>query len=300
MAWSSAEIDSADLALRATDVPMLIAQAIPISPDVAMWTDVGTTVGTDRTSTATPASRAYDGKAHLPVTTTITDTDWYYVLDVGSAGIEFDCAFILGHNFDSASVTGISLQIADDGAFTTNAQTVGTFSLRGSDKRLGDIELYHTGSTARRYSTVQYIRLVVSKGSAFTPQLGELVLGRSRQLEKMPALPFDDRPLVHRIDSDVSDGGVITSDVKTVRGTELLGNLVLSESAGVSDLRAWYRQVRSTFMWLWEPATNPQDANLMVLNSQMRMPHEGRSSRLLPVDAIEQGPERFYLDVEVN
>ena len=307
-------IAAADLALRALDVPLLIAQAIPVSPTRVKWVEEAQvnlvagvpttgdiTTWTDRTLSTNPAARAYDGKPHYVTSPDATaDSTWFLAFEFSSAGIAFDCALLMGHNFDTLSLTTIEFQVADTNDFQTNLRTVASWTLRGSDKRISDVELFHTGSDPLRYKDVQYGWLKLSKGSNFTPEVGELVLGRSRQLESQILLPFDDLAMEHSVEATESDGGVITGSVRYQRRRDLIGELLLTESAGIDDIRDWYRQVRATFAFIWEPTTNPNDWQLMWLNSKLRMANTGHTSRRLAIDSVEQGPHRFYLDNEIN
>jgi hypothetical protein len=298
VAWSA--FTAAETADLAADNPMLLTQAIPVSPGTAQWTTVGTVAAADLTDSDYPARRAYDGKSHLDTRSDGTAAStWYYVLDLGSTGIEFDAVALMGHNFGTLSLTTVQLQVADSADFATNLRTTADFGAPSDDTRLIDLAIAHTAG-ADRYEDVQYARLKLSKGSNFTPQLGELMLLRRRQLNRRPRYPFDPTALMEEAGITRSKGGVVNKTLHHERRFDLNAVFRAHETTYITDLIAWFRATRGPFVWIYEPSSAPDTWQLMMRLNQMSFPTQGFAKRELTLAAEEQGPERFYLDVEVN
>ena len=90
MAYSFAEISATEQALRDADKPMLIGQAIPVTPIFAGWNTTGYVASGDSSATGYPASRAFDSFSHLNTKPTGTASAWFFVMQFPSPGIEFD------------------------------------------------------------------------------------------------------------------------------------------------------------------------------------------------------------------
>lgn len=310
MAWSSAELSSTELALLAADKPLVAVNAFPVSPDYRKWIEgsVGAfnvTTNTDRTDSDYPNNRSVDRFPHYvtkPSTGTV-DTDWYFAIDTGASdAIEFDCAFVIGHNWDTLTngpLTTADLEIADSADFVTNKQKVGSFTLRGSDKRLQILSLYHTGATARRYTDVRYVRLVLCAGGNIVPEIGELILGRRRQLEYKPDRPFDDKALRGEMAKATSAAGVTSSVIFHKNKHVLDSKYVLDSTTYASDWETFYQTCNASFVWLYDPSTYPNNWRMMHLDEyELDMPLVGPGVRDAQIIATEQGPERFFLEEE--
>jgi hypothetical protein len=115
------------------------------------------------------------------------------LFDLGSSPITFDCAFILGHNAPSLGEVEIGLAISDVSDFSTGDPStveIATWSPT-TLSRLSSLTL--GGVDGERYSGVRYVRLQFRSAGALAanPEVTELWLGRRRQLEIAPELPFD-------------------------------------------------------------------------------------------------------------
>ena len=300
MAVSYAALSATEIALKAADKPILGGYAIPREPDDARWNTAGTTSGTDITEDEFPASRGYDGKAHLPTKPDTTGTLLYYVLDLGT-DVEFDAVALIGHNLGSNSATAV-LQVDNSatpsGAFATPVD-VATFTPSG-DGRLIEWELMHTGSDPLRYDT-QFVRLKITAASGFTPEIGDLVLVRRRQLKHKASGIYDEYSFDGDSDRSVSKSGVITNYIFNEGRFRMDFVFRPSEDAYISDLVDWFLSdyAARPFVWCENPGASPNSWQLMVKeNTSFRIPKTGWIEREFPLSADEQGPERFYLNKE--
>lgn len=299
--WTSAEVSAADLALLAADKPIIGANTIPVSPTLVRWNTAGTVAGADKTDSDYPIRRAYDGLVHLDTRTDGTAAStWYMVFNFGE-GIEFDFVGLINHNFGTLSLTTVTVELDDgsppDGTFGSTVE-IANFGSPSDDTRLMDLECYHTGSVARRYTDVQYLRLKLSKGVNFTPQLGELILGRRRQLEYKPDVPFDDVGLYGSSKTTDTMSGVSQTTIYYERQYQLDAKWVVDAAAYRDDWLAFRRQCRNRCVWIYDPNTSPNDWHYMALESDdMPIPLVGPTERTVRIEAVEQGPEDYFLDV---
>jgi hypothetical protein len=301
MAWSSAEISAADLALLAADKPILGSNAIPASPTTAIWSEVGGAASTDRTYAGYPTSRAFDGLCHYYTRPDITTTaTWYLVFNFGST-IEFDFIAILGHNFYDIGVTAVTLEVSDAADFS-GAVSIPVKSSFANNLRFIQLAPHHTGSVGLRYSSVQYARLKITHSGNFTvqPLIRELILGRRCQLKRKPNAPYDPTSL-HSSSSLLStEAGVVYAYAMSMGRRNLEATLEEYESTYIEEIIAWFRRINygtAPFLWIENPTTSPASWNFFVLSdSNLNFPVQNYLDRVVQISAIEQGPESYYLD----
>lgn len=310
MAWSFAALASYETARLALDKPLVAAQKIPSSPTTCRWNTAGTCAAADQSDTSYPARNAYDG---FPGFATKTDgtlaSTWYLVFDLGSA-FSFDCAFIVGHNFGTLSLTTVELYVADDSAFTTSLTKVADFGTPSDDGRLQDLALDHAEDLGRAHDTAasagpnrytsQYVRLKLSRGSNFTPSLGELILGRRRQLQFKPMRPFDEYAFNENAELEEYESGLVSKYNYARRGFSLNGNLWVTDSTYRDDLVGFFRDCRGSMVWIDNPNSAPASFHMMMRNGPLSIPRVKYGLREHVLTAVEQGPESYYLDVEEN
>ena len=328
MAWSFTDLLAYEENRFALDKPLIAVQAIaralwlpPISGH-SKWirdADYPTTVAaaTDRAEAEYPSVRAYDGYSGLTTRPDSSPSDdvWYYAIDAGGGQtITFDCAFILYHNFGTVGgLQPIEIEIADDAGFTTSLTTVGTIPAPsvGDDSRLATLDLSHGADGSRTHDTAadagpnrytsQYVRLKLEKtGFSWQPQIGELILGRRRQLEYVPDRPYDRYMMSEVAETTVSINGLVSKTVYSRRGFELAGDLRVENQFRQNDLIAFFRECTGPFVWIENPNTAPESYQLMIRDGGFSMPTVEANMRTHRLAAIEQGPESLYLDVEEN
>ena len=148
MAFSSADLTTAEQNGFTNDKPMFLVQQAS-NPNNAHWTTTGSHTGTDVTQDSQPAVRAYDSLGPLVTSSEGVDSTspkYYNFYFTSSRAISFDSLFILGHNFNSISVTSVSLEIADNNDFDENVREIAKYTISGTtDNR---ILLTHLNTTA--------------------------------------------------------------------------------------------------------------------------------------------------------
>lgn len=312
MAYSFAEISATEIALRDADKPQLIAQAIPTTPAFVGWNTAGTVGGGDSSDSGYPASRSIDGFAHLYTRPDTAQVDWYLVFDFGT-GVEFDWIGLIGGSETMRSVfDSWDLQIADDGAFTVNLITIPIGVSTSQAVRITQAVPRHAaaaGTDANRYSNVQYARLRFRANLGTNqPEIGEVVLGRRRQLKHKPRTPYDDNTLTGEHSDTVTAAGVRHRYTYNDGRRRLSAAINPSEEPYLSDVPAWYRTGqrfgRSPFAWAENPFSDPGGVSgggwhfMQLEIPDLVYPCQDFVERTFDIIADEQGPERFYLERE--
>ncbi len=182
MAVTSALLTAQQLSDVAAGFPFLVGKQSVEDINRAEWRQGGSFAsGSDETDTDFPTFLAHDRTAYEKTRPDTAQTTWFLLLEWTGAKLgKFDTMWIVRHNLGTINAT-IDLQLADDNAFTTNLITLHT-STPANDKRIVDATLFHTGSDARLYSTVEFARLKIVTGGAAIPQIGELWLGDRQQM----------------------------------------------------------------------------------------------------------------------
>ena len=312
MAYSAAALASAETTGFTADRPMLIVQqpGTDNTPSVARWTEAdGETTDTDRTAAGYPASRAYDDFGSvLTKDTASTDTEKYYVLDMGSNTIAFDTLLILGHNFNSVAVTSVALEISDAADFGTgggdNTIEIYKYTVSGTtDNRIlctnlnsaGGSDTYSAGGTAQRYSTARYIRLkIVTDGSGSKQmEMGELILGYRYQLQRNPNVPWDNKSQGSLVTDFRSQSGLTRRYVMN-RGQALrVFATGMAAAAEITVIDNWYAAINEgtrNFVYIETPSSSPQ-AHLMFMEDAVKnFALVGPTERTLQFSLFEQPP----------
>lgn len=290
------------------DKPLLGVQRIPVSPDVAIWSNAdeaavgGETGGTPRTNTTYPIKNAYDDLVDLvtkPSVAVVTDNVWYIVFDLGIT-VTIDMAAIIGHNFGTLGGVTITLEVDDVGTFDSgNLQTIATWTTPTDDDRLIELELKHTGSVALEYFDLQFIRLKIAAAGDIIPEVGDLFLGKRYQLKSNPRVGFDPTSLHGESEITRTGGGVVHKIIRHDRRFDLNASLRPSVTNRINDIINWYRGASRAFIWIREPGTSPNTWHYMIrYPDDLDFPSGGYSKRDVTIQAIEQGPENYYMDQE--
>lgn len=293
--WTSAALRSDESTALAADKPMVLAPTPP--PDTAVrWTTTGTQAGADKTLTGYPAARFNDGFPHLLTKPNAAAATNYINMDFGTSGLEFDAIAIMGHNFDTISLTTVQLELDDgsppDGTFGA-VESLTALTLVGSDDRV--LQLF-----SLRYSDVRYARLKLVAAGAVTPQIGELLILRRTQLRRNPLEGFDPtRRLNDTSELATSRSGVSQKIVHYQNQFVLEASIREHLTDNVQDLVNHHERTRSHFVWCYRPTSALNSFNLMVRNpDELVMPQSGWARRDTMLSGLEQGPERFFLSKE--
>ena len=251
MVWSSIPVPASEVALAVAGVPMLVAsnaveytgQADPI------WSIPATFTGSDITDPAAPTRAVRDRHLHvrsraLQQTPAAFTVSLVMRLDPAKP---FDTFFLAGHNFNSIASSGsvfLELQIADDPTFAVALATIATHTV-ADNRRLTRLTLFHTGSSALRYSGVAYARLRISAigvGATFTsmPSIGEIVLGLRRQLERNPTVPYDNNELASDITTFRSKSGIVSNYERFVAQRRVAATFSTDTTSNLNTINAWF------------------------------------------------------------
>lgn len=268
--------------------------------------------GADGTASGFPGLRVYDGKWHLASKAASAQTTWYFMFDFEANPITFDAVIIGGqcatgpvdHGNESIAGVTITIEIADDDAFTSNLIDItgAGAPASGASRRLWK-ELYHTGTDPYRYSNVPYVRIKMTKGSAFTPQFGEISFVRRWLLEAFPRIPF--APLGYDLRSEVSDfrsrNGVISRNGLALGAKAWQASLNPWQSPYTTNVRDWYLATGcgARPFWWFDTVSGNYDYALMMLEPALSMPNVGYAEKEVVLQAIEQGPDAYYHSQEI-
>ncbi len=296
MAWSSAAHSATQLALLAADKPILVGAGtnrIASATDIR-WNTTGSLASADVSHADYPLYRLYDGFSHTYTKPNTSGTAWYLCFDLGSL-VTFDSLAILSHSGLTDVGATVSVEIADNSTFATNLQEVSSFGSVTTPGRLVDFSVYHTGSSARVYTT-QFIRIKFVDGSAFTPMISEFVVGLRRQLAEKPSRPFDPSSQISTVDSFISSNKIRTDYVQALGQKTLDALLEPHESPYIAELASFFEDDIEhgtlPFLWVPDPTTSPDLAYWMKLSDpELSYPFEdGPTQRSWRLVADEQGP----------
>jgi hypothetical protein len=158
------------------------------------------------------------------------------------------------------------------------------------------------GGGALRFSNVRYVRLYLANGGGanFVPEIGELILGRRRQLEYKPNRPFGSRNMSDIVETSETMGGILHKTIFARRRFVLDANFLISSTTYASDVIAFYQNCRGPFVWIYDPTTYPNEWNFMFTSdSDFEFNMNGPNVYDFNLKALEQGPDQFFLDNEL-
>jgi hypothetical protein len=218
------------------------------------WSTTATAVS-DITETGYPTSRLWDTHNHLVSRPSTTGYSIIYLLITTEIPV-FDTIFIGGHNLHSAAgAATLTIQIADNAAFSSNLRTLVSYAGFGTSKnaRLCFFNIGPTGGggAVEQYSDVVYLRIKIDKGSSFTikPEIGEIVFAKREQLSQRPDVPFDDEAFSSSVVDFHSKSGVLTRYVLNTgqRFFKHQHSPTGADAYGMDDItsiRDWYKNTK--------------------------------------------------------
>ena len=297
MAWSYYTLDSDFTAAVGANKPFMAANSI-ISPTTAKWTEVGGVASTDRTHADYPACRAYDGFVDfITKPNTTSSSTWYYVLDLGSLRY-FNAAALIGFGSWAPGATVITVEVADNSTFATNLTEIATLTVGTNRTPIAYV------SDGTKLCRAQYVRIKFAAASPFTPQVGEIILMRTRQLKTNPDEPWDVNGMASNTESSTTAGGKVFQVRNYTRQRTINAALVAHEDKWAAEILGFHRdhcRGNGTFVWCDRSGDWPEEWNLMCRDSEdFSFPVSDYCRREFPLEAHEQGPEAYYLDVELN
>ena len=298
MTWASTAHAAAETAAYNAGRPWLMAtslgHAIPSSGALPLWTsDTGEATDTDESADDGPARYAVDlCGARQTYPSTAAATDWWLVLpEVESAGM--DTIVLVHHNLVSLGIAGgisVTLEVADDVDFA-GADTV--YSATPTQARWVD-------RFDELWSGDGYARLHLSAGTAFVPRIGEVWIGRARQLGGHLLSGRD--PLGTATTLDVSGGSTASPMVRgrAVGRGRVDVSLRLREQSALSDnatVRTWWAETnRGARPFIWHAGLSQHDARIVTTGAdvlELRRPAGPTSPVVLSQIFTETPPFRL-------
>lgn len=205
-----------------------------------------------------PAYLAVDRSKYAQTNPDDTANDFWLIF--AWAG-DFDTVALLNTNLHTITGLTVDVEIADDGAFATNASLI--------DIGIAPTTSEYTAFLGHVYSGSGYIRFHFSAPSGFTPYVGETWVGRRRQLRTAPAQGGDINARAST--AAASDGGPVQSVTGLALG-RLTPKIILrtndrdSTLEDEATLRAWWSEIgygTAPFLWVPLPASAQDTVHLM-------------------------------------
>lgn len=264
MTWSSASSLALETSTRALDRPVLVGSHV-YDPSVMrpLWSNgSGLSSDTDISGQG-PAYYAVDRSKYRQTNPDDTNTSFYLVFAWSGT---FDTFAFLNTTLQSVSGISVSIQIANDGAFSSALTTIATGIAPTSSEYLGFMSTVYSGSG--------YVRVRFTAPAGFTPYIGEFWLGRRRQLRAGLADHHD--PDARASTAFVQDDGS-TASVKALatgrREPEIMIHTNDRDATLLdqSTLRSWWSDIgygSRSFIWCPNPATAQDTAYLCRTNAK--------------------------------
>lgn len=288
---ASSPIPQAELDALLLDKPLLIGgnrlESVILKSGSINWHETPGSINRDLTDA--PPKRALDGFHNVltfpDVAANPGRTEWFLDIDLNDTP-EIDCAAILGHNFKDEGVTLVELSHTNASYTTpTLVESIASFP---DNRRIVFLDF-----GGDRF-TEDFWTLHIEGPANFEPAIGELVLGRRRQMFAHPTLPHDIGRNRTRRDLRQTEGGVIgVYNFGIGQHLQTFAYRIASTDT-VDQLIAWRED--TTFgsrpsLVLPRPNTDKQNAYVMWMDpDDFTFPFLGPSERLIRMDLIESAP----------
>jgi hypothetical protein len=258
--------------------------------------------GSDQTESGFPTSLAIDRKGNEFTRATYSSSVTQYALlfDCDTTGAPaFDSLFWLGHNFRSTWT--ITISVSDSNDFST--QTNLDLSYAGNTFGQHAVELNFGIPYYQRITSARYVRfnITVPTGGGASPELGEFIVGRRRQMYAYPDTPLDPTQVTGEVVDHISRSGN-RSRYKRYTGQRKLAHIWHSSGTNTdglnqdSELRAMFAESdygAHPVVYIHNPNTSPTIAPLYFMEHaalDMPVPAGGVAETIGTIGLIEQPP----------
>ena len=311
MAWAAADITTDEIDGYDKDCPILIGKnaltGAAISHKSFDPTSSTVTTAADRADEYAPIERVYDGLLDLPCrlsqhhayTLTLSRQLLAFKL---STEITFDTAIVTGHNIASGRFSGLGLRVGNgdnlNSGYTNIFDDAGEIETLTSDARYVDTKLRSASSQTnpRVFSNVGWLGVTFTQasGEKASPQIGELVLGKRRQLQHHPQFNWNSDDYVSNVsDIETADGNTIRYALNTGQAVRT-ATLTLTGAAEIAAVEAWWEDCnhgQDPFWWIETPKSNPRAFYMRATDASLDFPQSvGASARVLTLSMVEQRP----------
>ncbi len=302
MAVSGVTVPAGEIADRNAGFPLAFGSHAgdALVLGTSRWAATATAVFGDADNTAVnfPVRWATDRRGYKRTKPATTATGHTLLLDLGTSASDIDVLMLWGYaGLDGVTV---SIEVADTADFVTNPVTIGSFVFPASDRtrRVVLAQLSDGVNAEARLSGVQFMRLKFTKGSGFTPEIGEVWLGRRRQFWNQPLAGTGFSPnMIGSLSSKSGPGQSSTTYVKA-RAHKILEAAFRSSNTTevdiVKDLNDDTEQGTRHFCWIFDPSTTDLDDECHVMDPQTELYEDpvgiGEFIREHIIDGAEQAP----------
>ena len=318
MAYTQGTVSANEQSALAADAPVLLgdnrledkaASAIWVS-----WTAARPYAENTDASAADadyPTSRVHDRYQHLATQPAKVSTNQNYALifQLDASGTA-DTVAILNHNFGSvtkSSTLSVFVDIADNGTFSSNRRRLVTLT-NPTSQRLVQLNLGPNGTEYDSITGLVWVQVSVQSDAEITtlPSIGEIVIGRRRQISLKPELPWDDRHYSSDYADFKSKSGITTRYIRS-KGRRLFAPTwrpTGTDSHSLNDittLETWWKTDidygTKTFLYTEDPSTTPRNSWwCQTTDPDLSMPLSGPAERPVSLSFEEQAP---FLSSEV-
>lgn len=273
MPWARTEITATQSTRYLAGLPILASGNVTRLAQSAQWRESNVwSSGQDDTDPDNPVRWVYDGHHHLwtrPRRALAADRSLLF--DFGASGVAFDVLAIVGHNANDIPGAGdaVAIEIADDTAFSTRLQQIAVFGPFSDARRLVSVTL---GSgldigivVGARYTAVRYLRVrfTSSSGTAWLPEMGELMLLTREALSHRQDVGYDEQLVRGDADRWVSETGRIVQ-VRRYHGQRIVrGSWTGLASEPADRIRSAWTSARGgkeRLLWIENALTDVQGA----------------------------------------
>jgi len=321
VAWSSAAISAGEQAAYLADKPLLIgtnaAESYSNAAKWVGWTSGGRDYGQSSDTTCTQADEPTAwthnrSAAERSGPSAVASARGYALIFELDGTVDFDSIVLANHNFaavTAAHTATVDVWIADDGSFGAAPRRIARWSsslLTGPrlvSYDLNDLVTPGAGVYAR-FSGVTWLQVAVYAAStvATLPKIGEVWLGRRRQLGEAPWAPWD----ADGYESDVVDayarsgagarvvrssGGRVWRPRWTSQGTDDPHGLSIGGA-----VRTWWtsdlEHGSKAGVWVPQPYSAGNQAHLVLPSPSLRLPQRPASLADVELELRELAPYR--------
>ena len=270
MPYVKTALDAALLTKFNADATMLLAKQRLEDASAIEWRQSGSFAsGSNETDADFPTFLADDRKAYADTRPDSSQTLWHVLIQFPTAlKAKINAWAMFGHNFGSNSAT-VSLQIANNNAYTTDLVTLRTV-IPANDNRIIELVLDDAAPaapvSATEYTQVEFARLLISAGGGFIPRIGELWFGERVQFSEPVLRDFKPDKTLSDAPGSRTRGGTLHRIIHWFGAAAPEPRIYLDDQVDVDAAIKFLRDTREgndPFVFIAQPKTHPEQALLV-------------------------------------